>query len=445
MTTRNLTTAMDTAIVAGKVRPVIFVEGSFYAAGSPDEEFLRLWSGLGEFSWDSKTWTGAGKLLRISPLEESAEVKAVGFNIELSGLPPSLLSLALDNVRQGRPGRVWLGLMGREGYLSLPGESGDNTATSDSVVNSITGDLDVILDVSCDDWTPGTQTILASKWQASGNQRSWVFSVVATTGRLQFRSSADGSSATIDKISSASPSVTDGGRLQVRVFHDVDNGAGGNDVKFYTRASDSDAWVQLGSTQTTAGTHARYDNSTTLTLGATAGGGTDLGGNIPLAGKIWFAGVYSGFDGTAVVEFDPSTDAHRGDTSFTSSATGEVWTINQSGSTRAEIVMDENHLIADPYLLRAGRMDYCNISVSGDDTRITAQYEDRLIDLQKPRERRYTDQDQRNEYPTDGGFRFVSGLQDKQLIWGGPGAASSPIAQPAYQDDVQEPGATSDG
>jgi hypothetical protein len=61
MTSRHLTTAMDAAIVAGKVRPVIFVEGSFHASGSPDEEFLRLWSGLGDFSWDSKTWTGAGK------------------------------------------------------------------------------------------------------------------------------------------------------------------------------------------------------------------------------------------------------------------------------------------------------------------------------------------------------------------------------------------------
>jgi hypothetical protein len=214
----------------------------------------------------------------------------------------------------------------------------------------------------------------------------------------------------------------------------VNNGAAGNDVKFYTRASSADAWVQLGTTQTTAGVHSRFDSGTAVLLGATAGGVSELGGNIPLAGKIWFAGVYSGFGGTAVATFDPSTDASQGVKSFTSSVTGEVWTINQSGSTRAEIVMNENYLIADPYLLRSGRMDYCNISVSGEDTRITAQYEDRLIDLQKPRERRYTDQDQRNEYPTDGGFRFVTSLQDKQLIWGGPGAAASPIAAPSYAD-----------
>ncbi len=111
MSDRTLTTGMEAAIAAGTVRPVIFYEGSFNAAGSPNEVFLRLWSGLGSFEWDGKTWEGAGKLLGISPLEESAEVKAVGFNITLSGLPSSLLSTALQSTRQGRPGRVWLGLM----------------------------------------------------------------------------------------------------------------------------------------------------------------------------------------------------------------------------------------------------------------------------------------------------------------------------------------------
>ena len=424
MTSRNLTTAMDAAIVAGKVRPVIFVEGSFHASGSPDEEFLRLWSGLGDFSWDSKTWTGAGKLLRISPLEESAEVKAVGFNVELSGLPPSLLSLALDNTRQGRPGRVWLGLMGREGYLSLPGESLDNGASSDSVATSITGDITVIVKAQAHAESPSRQVVLASKYFGTANQRSW--SLELTTGNLlQWIWSSNGISET---AKNSTVSVDLSAAQYVKVTHDVNNGAAGNDVRFWT-SEDGETYTQLGSTVTTAGTTSIFDSTFAINLG-------DRGGGSPRAfyGNIYYFALKDGIDGTAVAVFDPSTDAHRGDTSFTSSATGETWTINQSGSTRAEIFMNENELIADPYLLRSGRMDYCNISVSGEDTRITAQYEDRLIDLQKPRERRYTDQDQRNEYPTDGGFRFVTSLQDKQLIWGGPGAAASPIAAPSYAD-----------
>lgn len=202
MTTRDLTASMSSAIVAATVRPVIFVEAAFYASGSPDEQLLRLWSGIGSFSWDSKTWTGAGNLLSLSPLEETRRINAVGFSVGLSGLPQSVLALALDSSRQGRAGRVWLGLM------------------------------------------------------------------------------------------------------------------------------------------------------------------------------------------------------------------------------------ENNALVTDPYLIQSGRLDYIDIQAAGDTTEITGQYESRLVDLQRSRERRYTDEQQRYEYPTDTGMRFVAALQDKQLIWGGPGAAASPLAAP---------------
>jgi hypothetical protein len=429
MSSRNLTTAMDAAIVAGKVRPVIFVEGSFHASGSPDEEFLRLWSGLGDFSWDSKTWTGAGKLLRISPLEESAEVKAVGFNVELSGLPPSLLSLALDNTRQGRPGRVWLGLMGRSGYLNLPGEVNDYASTPDSAAVDVTGDIEMVARVAATDWTPGTFRAIAAKWN-DGTQESFIWWLDdSVPGTMAFIYTADGST-NVFRRSTAAVSATDGNFIWLKITRDATTG----DIKFYTAASDdlipdNVVFIQLGTTVASP-VGSIFNSNTTLSVGAYLSGGS----GVPFDGKIAYFVLRNGIGGSDVAVFDPSTDASQGVKSFTSSATGEVWTINQSGSTRAEIVMNENHLIADPYLLRSGRMDYCNISVSGEDTRITAQYEDRLIDLQKPRERRYTDQDQRNQYPTDGGFRFVTSLQDKQLIWGGPGAAASPIAAPSYAD-----------
>jgi hypothetical protein len=427
MTSRNLTTAMDAAIVAGKVRPVIFVEGSFHASGSPDEEFLRLWSGLGDFSWDSKTWTGAGKLLRISPLEESAEVKAVGFNVELSGLPPSLLSLALDNTRQGRPGRVWLGLMGREGYLSLPGVANNSASAADSAAGDITGHIEFVADVYSPDWSPASDTgAIITKAETGALGLSYRFNVT-TGGLLQVIVYSAPTTILANAVSTVATGFSDGTRHWVGALRNSTTG----DVKFYT-SEDGEAWTQLGAT-VSAASGSIYSGGSKVEVGSVFAGVDDL-----LISRVYYAEVRNGngstMGGTAALVFDPSTDAHRGDTSFTSSATGEVWTINQSGSTRAEIVMDENHLLADPYLLRAGRMDYCNISVSGEDTRITAQYEDRLIDLQKPRERRYTDQDQRNEYPTDGGFRFVTSLQDKQLIWGGPGAAASPIAAPSYAD-----------
>jgi hypothetical protein len=78
-------------------------------------------------------------------------------------------------------------------------------------------------------------------------------------------------------------------------------------------------------------------------------------------------------------------------------------------------------LIADPYLAFQGRFDVPDILDAGEQATISARYESRLADLDRPRERRYTDEDQSLDYPTDPGFEFVTRLPDKQVIWGGGG------------------------
>ena len=55
-------------------------------------------------------------------------------------------------------------------------------------------------------------------------------------------------------------------------------------------------------------------------------------------GKIYTAEIRNGIDGPIVARFNPALDARPGDTSFTSSTTGEVWTINQSGADPAQLV-----------------------------------------------------------------------------------------------------------
>jgi hypothetical protein len=44
--------------------------------------------------------------------------------------------------------------------------------------------------------------------------------------------------------------------------------------------------------------------------------------------------------------------------------------------------------------------------------------ESRLIDLQRPRVRRYTHESQKSRFPNDKGFEFVNDLQDKKFAWG---------------------------
>lgn len=109
MAERDLSAAMLAAIAAGTVRPAIFYEGEF-VDGAEAPSFLRFWTGVGSITWDGYTWTGGGNLLGISALEETTDLKAVGFSVTLSGMPSSLISLALGNVRQGKPGKLWLAL-----------------------------------------------------------------------------------------------------------------------------------------------------------------------------------------------------------------------------------------------------------------------------------------------------------------------------------------------
>ncbi|QQP93568.1 hypothetical protein IGS68_33650 (plasmid) [Skermanella sp. TT6] len=75
-------------------------------------------------------------------------------------------------------------------------------------------------------------------------------------------------------------------------------------------------------------------------------------------------------------------------------------------------------LLADPYLIFGGRMDVMQIDDSGETARITISVESKLIDLERSRERRYEDADQRIDWPSDRFFKFVPSIQDAEIVWG---------------------------
>lgn len=116
MAIRALTSGMQTAIAAGTVRPAIFYEGVF-DNGSGADAYLRLWTGLGSIVWNTYTWLGAGELIAISNLDETTDLSAVGFQIKLNGMPSVDIGLALGDVRQGRSGKLWMGLFDSSGNL----------------------------------------------------------------------------------------------------------------------------------------------------------------------------------------------------------------------------------------------------------------------------------------------------------------------------------------
>ena len=102
-----------------------------------------------------------------------------------------------------------------------------------------------------------------------------------------------------------------------------------------------------------------------------------------------------------------------------------------------EVVLDATtHLpLADPIVVFRGRMDHPVIKL-GETATIGVTMTNRLADWDRPRLRRYTDEDQKREYPGDEGFRFVSKTAEKEIVWpakgftgkSGPSAAGGSLA-----------------
>ena len=75
-------------------------------------------------------------------------------------------------------------------------------------------------------------------------------------------------------------------------------------------------------------------------------------------------------------------------------------------------------VIADVYTLFKGKMDIMKIDEGAESATIVLNLENRLIALDRAKERRYTHEDQQLSFSGDLGFEFVPDLQDKEIIWG---------------------------
>lgn len=77
-----------------------------------------------------------------------------------------------------------------------------------------------------------------------------------------------------------------------------------------------------------------------------------------------------------------------------------------------------DNVISSPIIIFSGFMDTMTISEGGETATIAVTVENRLIEFEKTRVRRYTDNDQRIEYPNDDGLEYVSQIQEKSIVWG---------------------------
>jgi hypothetical protein len=75
-------------------------------------------------------------------------------------------------------------------------------------------------------------------------------------------------------------------------------------------------------------------------------------------------------------------------------------------------------LIADPIETWAGRTDQPTVEVTGTEATISINCESRLLDMNVPADRRYTNEDQQMDHPGDLGFQFVNAIQEITIFWG---------------------------
>lgn len=223
-------------------------------------------------------------------------------------------------------------------YLACFGVDANAVTTSNAVERTITGDLSAVVGVALDSVAPSVYYSLIGQWP-SALQRNWfLFVDTGATGKLNFSYSVDGT--TIVQLACtatlASVGIAAFQKIYLGVFHDVDNGAGGNDVKFYW-STDKVTWNQLGATVTTAGTVTRHASTGIIEAGLETG-------VLPLSGKLYEAEVYSGNyfagSGTLVADFNASDWSETSNNGATqvSSTTGETWTLVNTGSKPAQIV-----------------------------------------------------------------------------------------------------------
>lgn len=246
-------------------------------------------------------------------------------------MPITVSGLPTRTIRRGLAGS--LGGAAAQWAVLLPGTAGNYISTPDSVVNSITGDIDIRVKVALDDWTSTTLfQSLISKFGGAASNAAFMLRMSGTAGRPQFRWSVDGTTI-LSAVATAAVPFAAGATGWVRVTFDVDNGAGGNTATFLT-STDGITWTALGSPVTTAGVTSIFDSTAAMELGGA------VGGTNAVAGTIFYAEVRNGIAGPIAAKYDSSAVAVSGvrtpatvTTTWANPGQADqttVWTINGS-------------------------------------------------------------------------------------------------------------------
>jgi hypothetical protein len=219
----------------------------------------------------------------------------------------------------GRNTQLRVSVPAADKYLNLVGDPNSYVSTPDTAALDITGDIDIRAEIQPNWYGPDNQMIIG-KWETVGAQCAWFLKVYQ--GVLNFQHSVTGSPTNAWSYTRSLQEIP--ARGAVRVTLDVDNGAGGRTVRWYTAPSIAGPWTQLGPDTVLPGTVALVNTSAPLKIGP-----TDLTtakpARKPFIGRGFKFEVRAGINGTVVASPD-FTAQSAGASSFTDSA-GRVWTM----------------------------------------------------------------------------------------------------------------------
>lgn len=99
---KTLTTALSNSLAGDHVTTVAFVELQF-ASGTH-----RYCTAGQTIAWNGNDWLGVGAIASIEAIKETEGLQATGLKMMLSGVPTSLISLALGEAVQGKTAKMWV-------------------------------------------------------------------------------------------------------------------------------------------------------------------------------------------------------------------------------------------------------------------------------------------------------------------------------------------------
>lgn len=207
--------------------------------------------------------------------------------------------------------------------------------TADNAALDIVGDID--LRVECAPERNAAPRVLMSKWESFSDERSWAL-LLNPDNTVSLVWTTAGTVAT-QLESTSTAAIPAAYRQAIRATLDVNNGAAGHTVTFYTATRLGNAYTQLGDPVVTAGVTSIYSSSAFVYIGYSNGGVSDNGW-ADAAGKFYAAQIRSSIGG-AIVANPAFTAWSLSDESVADSA-GRIWVVGPVSGTGLAVVSSDN-------------------------------------------------------------------------------------------------------